>query len=98
LLGAGLPRPAAPGSKARDAANDAAPRVSLSRVNSGATFFMSPAPRGTDTFRRIADHPERDPIVEFAVDYSEPSVADLVLSVSRWHGAGRLETFWRRDR
>jgi hypothetical protein len=74
-----------------------APRVSLSRVNSGATFFMSPAPRGTNTFRRITDHPERDPIVEFAVEYAEPGVADLVLSVSRWHGAGRLETLWRRD-
>ncbi len=60
-----------------------APRVSLSRVNSGATFFMSPAPRGTNTFRRIADHPERDPIVEFAVDHAQPGVADFVLSVSR---------------
>jgi len=74
-----------------------APRVSLSRINSGATFSMNPAPRGPGTFRRLADHPEGDPVVELAVDYAVPDAADLVLCVSRWQGAGRLETLWRRD-
>ena len=53
--------------------------------------------RGDGTFRRIADYPKGNPIVELAVDYAVLDVADLVLSVSRWHGAGRLETLWRRD-
>lgn len=74
-----------------------APRVSISGINSGATFSMNPAPRGPDTFRRLADHPDGDPVVELAVDYAVPDVADLVLCVSRWHGAERLETLWRRD-
>ncbi len=74
-----------------------APRVSISRINSGATFSMNSAPRGPDTFRRLADHPDGDPVVELAVDYAVPDVADLVLCVSRWHGAERLETLWRRD-
>ena len=68
-----------------------AERVTLSPINSGATFAMRPAPRGHDTFRRIADHPEGKPVVELAVDYAVPDIADFVLSVSRWHGAERLE-------
>ena len=31
------------------------------------------------------------------VDYAVPDAADLVLSVSRWHGAERLGEVWRRD-
>ncbi len=58
---------------------------------------MNPALRGPGTFRRIADHPEGDPVVEFAVDYAVPAAADLVLAVSRWHGAERLETLWVRE-
>lgn len=68
-----------------------AERVTLSPINSGATFAMSPAPRGPDTFRRVADHPEDKPIVELSVDYAVPDIADFVLSVSCWHGAERLE-------
>lgn len=66
-------------------------RVTLSPINSGATFAMSPAPRGPDTFRRVTNHPEDKPIVELSVDYAVPDIADFVLSVSRWHGAERLE-------
>ncbi len=68
-----------------------AERVTLSPINSGATFAMSPAQRGPGTFRRVADHPEDEPIVELSVDYSVPDIADSILSVSRWHGAERLE-------
>ena len=73
-----------------------AERVSLSPINSGATFAMSPAPRGPDTFRRIADHPNGKPVVELAVDYAVPDIDNLTTSVSRWHGAERLEEVWRR--
>lgn len=68
-----------------------ADRVTLSPINSGATFAMNPASRGPDTFRRIVDHPERKPFVELAVDYAVLDVADFVLSVSRWHGVEMLE-------
>ena len=71
--------------------------VTLSAINSGATFAMNPSPRGPETFRRIEDHPGGKAVVELAVDYAVPDAADLVLSVSRWHGATRLEEVWRRD-
>jgi hypothetical protein len=74
-----------------------APRVSLSGINSGATFSMNPAPRGPETFRCIADHPQGAPVVELVVDYAVPDAADLVLSLSRWHGAEWLEEVWRRE-
>jgi hypothetical protein len=73
-----------------------ADRVTLSPINSGATFAMNPAPRGPDTFRRIVDHPESKPFVELAVDCSVPDVTDFILSVSRWYGAEKLGEVWRR--
>src|SRR5215210_3694491 len=72
-----------------------ADRVTLSPINSGATFAMNPAPRGPDTFHRIADHQDDRPVVELAVDHAVPDIEDLVLSVSRWHGAEELEEVWR---
>jgi hypothetical protein len=73
-------------------------KVMLSPINSGATFAMNPAPRGPETFRRIADHLEGKPVVELAVDYAVPEIANFVLSVSRWHGAEDLEEVWSRHR
>lgn len=73
-----------------------AARVTLSPINSGATFAMNPAWRGPDTFRRIADHSEDRPVVELAVDYAVPDIVDLTTSVSRWQGAQMLEEVWRR--
>ena len=72
-------------------------RVTLSPINSGATFAMNPAPRGPDSFRRIVGYPERNPFVELAVDYAVPDVADFVLSVSRWYGVEKLGEVWRRS-
>lgn len=72
-------------------------RVSLSGINSGATFSMNPASRGPGTFRRIADHPQNDPVVELTVDYAVLDTAELVFAVSRWRGAARLETIWERS-
>lgn len=68
-----------------------ADRVSLSPINSGATFALGPALRGPDTFRPIADHADGKPIVELTVNYSVPDVAHFVLSVSQWQGAQMLE-------
>ena len=73
-----------------------AERVTLSPINSGATFAMSPAPRGQDTFRRVADHPDDKPIVELSVDYAVPDIADFVISVSRWHGVELQGEVWSR--
>lgn len=58
---------------------------------------MKPAPRGPETFRLIKDHSERDPVGELAVDHAVPDAAEMVLTVSRWHGAERLETLLGRD-
>jgi hypothetical protein len=74
-----------------------AEHVTLSPINSGATFAMNPAPRGPDTFRRIVDHPDDRPIVELAVDYAVPDIASLTISVSRWHGAEKLGEVCRRS-
>jgi len=71
-------------------------RVTLSPINSGATFALGPAPRGPDTFRRIADHPDGKPVVELAVDHAVPDITDFVVSVSRWHGVEKLEEVWCR--
>ena len=71
--------------------------VSLSGINSGATFAMNPAPRGPGTFRPIAEHPEGAAVVELTVDYAVPDAATFVLAVSRWHGKERLEGIWRRE-
>jgi hypothetical protein len=70
--------------------------VTLSAINSGATFPMNPAPRGPDTFRRIGDHPRGKAIVELVVDYAVPEAADLTLRLSRWRGGEELEEVWRK--
>lgn len=71
-----------------------ADRVSLSPINSGATFAIDPAPRGPDTFRRIADHPNGKPIVELSVDYAVPDIAEFTLRVRRWRGTEELAEVW----
>jgi hypothetical protein len=71
-----------------------AERVTLSPINSGATFALGPAPRGPDTFRRVVDHPDGEPIVELSVDYSVPDVAEFTLRVGRWWGTEELEEVW----
>jgi hypothetical protein len=75
-----------------------AERVSLSPINSGATFALGPAPRGPDTFRRIADHPSGKPIVELSVDYAVSDIAEFTLRVRRWRGTKELEEVWSHPR
>ena len=74
---------------------DYAEKVTLSSINSGATFAMNPAPRGRETFRPIAGQPAEKPVVELTVDYAVPTVAEMVLSVSRWRCEEFLEEVWR---
>ncbi len=71
-----------------------AERVSLSPINSGATFALGPAPRGPDTFRRIADYPGGKTVVELSVDYSVPDIAEFLVRVGRWWGTEELEEIW----
>src|SRR3712207_2414875 len=70
--------------------------VTLSAINSGATFAMNPAPRGPDTYRRIGDHPRGKAVVELAVDYAVPGATDFTVRVSRWRGGEELEEVWRK--
>ena len=65
-------------------------KVSVSPINSGATFTMNRTPRGPNTFRRIGDHPRGKAVVEVTVDYGVPDARELVLSASRWHSAEML--------
>jgi hypothetical protein len=71
-----------------------AERVTLSPINSGATFALGPAPRGPGTFRRIADHSDDKPVVELSVEYAVPDIAELTLRVRRWRGTEELEEVW----
>jgi len=71
--------------------------VSLSPINSGATFSMGPAPRGPETFRRIPDHPQDRPVVELAVDYAVPDIEGHVLRVERRKSGWEPETLYERD-
>lgn len=65
--------------------------IALSTINSGATFPMGAAPRGSDTFRRLPDFPwderlsthRHEPAAELAVDYSVPRVVGMVADVTR---------------
>jgi hypothetical protein len=64
--------------------------VELSPLNSGAVHPGAKYPRGSGTFRRIAEYPwdERrrvapaEPIVELTVPYAVPDVTELVIDVS----------------
>lgn len=83
-----------------------ADRVTLSPINSGSTI-MKPVPRGLGTFRRIADFPYgewrmkgRGPkkvVVELAVDYSVPDLADFALRAEHMEGGETTEVLWEAD-
>lgn len=83
-----------------------AAQVTLSPINSGSTI-MRPVSRGLDTFRRIEDFPYgewrmkgRAPtkvIVELAVDYSVPDLADFALRAEHLEGGRTTEIIWEAD-
>ncbi|MDJ0869739.1 MAG: hypothetical protein QNK03_26810 [Myxococcota bacterium] len=79
-----------------------AARVRLAPINTGATRFS--APRGRDTFRRMADHPfeerrrcGREPVVELCVEGAVPDISDLVLRVTEARPGRPDRTLWRRS-
>jgi len=74
--------------------------VWLSRTNSGA--FYGSGRKGPDTFKRIEDYPfeelrkkqRDDAIVEVAIDYAVPDIADATLKVESWKGGNRVSEIW----
>ena len=64
-------------------------RLWLCHMNSSSTW-PTPHTRGADVFQPISRYPALRPVVEVAVDYSVPSVADYVVAVRRMRGAAVL--------
>ncbi len=71
--------------------------ASISPINSGATFPLDPKPRGPETFKRIQDHPQDGTVVELAVDYAVPDVAEHVLRVTRRRAGETPEPVYEMD-
>ena len=72
--------------------------ISLSRINSGATFGY--ARRGSGTFKSIEAYPpvrRKTDVAEVVVDYHVPDVAEFTLYVERWRGHDCLKTIWKPD-
>ena len=72
--------------------------ISLSRINSGATFGY--AERGSGTFKSIEAYPtirRKTDVAEVVVDYHVPDIVDITLSVERWKGHVCLHTIWKPD-
>lgn len=68
-----------------------AERITLAPINTGSTLGARHR-RGPRTFQRIGDFPvERRRVVELAVDYSVPDLADFTLTVKRRRGKGPAE-------
>ena len=57
--------------------------ITVAPINTGATLYPNASKRGPQTFRTISDHPARTVVVELAVDYAVPRIADLVTVVQR---------------
>jgi hypothetical protein len=75
-------------------------RIWFCPMNSGCTTPF-PHPRDGDTFRRIPDYPyfqrrktkrRGEHVVELAVDYSVPDIADYLIRVIRMKGDHQLDT------
>ena len=72
--------------------------ISLSHINSGATFGY--AKRGSGTFKGIEAYPavrRKTDVAEVVVEYYVPDVVDFTLSVERWKGNVCLKTIWKPD-
>ena len=73
--------------------------ITLSAINSGATFALGPAPRGQHTFKPIDQydyagrrrtHPPAQCAVELTVGYAVPDIGHFVRRVVRMRGADEL--------
>lgn len=72
-------------------------RVELSRINTGfAMLRWTPAPRGSDTFVRLADFPIRDcrKIAEVTVLGGVPDILACTHRVTAWRGGKELGELW----
>jgi hypothetical protein len=80
-------------------------RITLSPINSGALFGGAGVKRGLENFKRIQDFPfhemkrkrRDDAVVELAVEYSVPDIAELTLSVEEWFQGERSQVLWQKD-
>ncbi len=79
-------------------------RIHLAPINTGAMPFGG-SPRGIQTFKRMADWPAgikpssgrlKVPVVEVAVDYHVPDIAEFTLCVDEMQGDQRLREIWKR--
>ena len=90
--------------KTREFVRDYHDRIWLSPINSGATKPM-PAPRGSDTFRRISDYRFEDrlrvtrsrkkSVAELAVDHSVPNIVDYLEEVTIRDSSGVIAVLSR---
>jgi hypothetical protein len=78
-------------------------RVTLCPINSGCTV-PNPQPRGSHTFLPVESYPfdawlkkrrsKGQAVVELAVDYAVPDIADFVVRVEHMQDGELLETIW----
>lgn len=66
----------------------------LCHMNSGNTW-PTPHVRGLDIFQKVPRYPALQPVVEVAVDYSVPDVADCVVALRRIQGKELLASVTR---
>jgi hypothetical protein len=78
-------------------------RITLSPINSGCTV-PNPQPRGAETFLPVQSYnfahwikkrPRSQAVVELAVKYAVPDIADLVVRVEHIKGSKVLGTVWQ---
>ena len=78
-------------------------RARLCPINSGSTIYK-PVKRSPATFHAICDFPfhERrstraleNTVVELAIDYSVPDIADCTILVEHWQADKAIETVWK---
>lgn len=68
-------------------------------MNTGSTVRFA-HPRGRDTFKRLGEWPVKPngapakEVVELAVEYAVPDIADVTVRVERWRGPTKLETIY----
>ena len=68
--------------------------ITLSRINSGFALFRR-GRRGSNTFKSIKEYQHKE-VVEVAVEYLVPNIADLAVSVEQWKGSALQEVVWQR--
>ena len=75
-------------------------RITLASFNTGAPSMERPRKqRGVNTFQSIRDYPlgnQHDEVVEIAVEYHVPDIAQFAMAVNRWMGNAFQHTVWMR--